>query len=95
MELYRSYPPRPDIPRPVHLLPTAAIEAKRARLAAAQRSSESTEGVSSQAGEGAEGEARRDDSSEQSVELTGAFPLVPEGRRLVRKRKVHELETTG
>jgi hypothetical protein len=43
--------------------------------------------MSSQAGEGAEGEARRDDSSEQSVDLTGALPLVPQGHRLVRKRK--------
>jgi hypothetical protein len=51
--------------------------------------------VSSQAGEGAEGEARQDDSSEQGVEMTGALPLVPQGRRLVRKRKAQELETTG
>jgi hypothetical protein len=51
--------------------------------------------VSSQAGEGAEGEARQDNSSEQSVELTGALPLVPQGHRLVRKRKAQELESTG
>jgi hypothetical protein len=87
MELYRSYPPPPDIPRPNHLLPSAAVEARRARLAAAQCSSESTEGVSSQVGEGAKGEARRDNSSEQSVELTGALPLVLQGHRLVCKRK--------
>jgi hypothetical protein len=95
-ELYRSYPPRSDIPRPDHLLPTAAAaEAKKARLAAAQRSSESTEGVSSQAGEGVEGEARRDNSFEQSVELTSALPMVPQGHRLGRKRKAQELKTTG
>jgi hypothetical protein len=29
------------------------------------------------------------------VELTGALPLVTQGRRLVRKRKAQELETTG
>jgi hypothetical protein len=29
------------------------------------------------------------------MELTGALPLVPQGRRLVRKRKAQELETTG
>jgi hypothetical protein len=51
--------------------------------------------VSSQAGEGTEGETRRDNSSEQSVELTGALPPVPQGHRLVRKRKAQELESTG
>jgi hypothetical protein len=73
----------------------AAVEAKRARVAAAQRRSGSTEDVSSQVGEGAEGETRRDNSSEQSVELTGALPLVPQGHWLVRKRKAQELESTG
>jgi hypothetical protein len=29
-ELYRSYPPQPDIPQLDHLLPSAATEAKRA-----------------------------------------------------------------
>jgi hypothetical protein len=80
-ELYRSYPPRPDIPRPDHLLPSAAVEAKRARIAAALRSSGSTEDGSSRSEKGAEGEARRANSSDQSVELTGALPLVPQGRR--------------
>jgi hypothetical protein len=65
-ELYRSYPPRPDIPRPDHLLPNAAVEAKRARIAAAQRSSGSTEDVSPQKEEEAEGEAQRDNSPSQS-----------------------------
>jgi hypothetical protein len=45
-ELYRSYSPQPDIPRPDHLLPSTAVEAKRARIAAAQRDSESTESES-------------------------------------------------
>jgi hypothetical protein len=93
--VYHSYPPRPDITRPDHLLPSTATKAKRARLAAAQGSSGSTEDAGSQSGEGAEGETRRDNSSEQSVELTGALPPVPQGHRLVRKRKAHELEATG
>jgi hypothetical protein len=93
MELYRSYPPRPDVPRPDHLLPSAAAAAKRARLAAAQCSNESTEGMGSQVGEEAEGEPRRDNSSDQSVELTGALPPVPKGHRLVRKRKAQEVES--
>jgi hypothetical protein len=94
-ELYRSYPPRPDIPRPDHLLPSAAVEAKRAHIAAAQRSSGSTEDASPQAEEEAKGEARRDNSSEPVVELADALPLVPQGRRIVRKRKVQEIESSG
>jgi hypothetical protein len=94
-ELYRSYPPRPDIPRPDHLLPSAAVEAKRARIAAAQRSSRSTEAVSPQAEEGAEGEARRDSSSKPVVELAGALLLVLQGCRIVRKRKAQEIESSG
>jgi hypothetical protein len=43
----------------------------------------------------AEEEARPDNSSEQSVELTGGLPLVPQGHRLVSKRKAQELESTG
>jgi hypothetical protein len=46
-------------------------------------------------GEEAEGEARWDNSFEQSMELTGALPLVPQGHRLVHKRKAQELESTG
>jgi hypothetical protein len=48
--------------------------------------------VSSLAGEGTEGETRRDNSSDQSVELIGALPRVPQGHRLARKRKAQELE---
>jgi hypothetical protein len=94
-ELYRSYPPQPDIPRPDHILPSAAVEAKRARIAAAQRSSESIEDVSPQAEEETEGEARRNNPSGPAVELTGALPLVPQGRRVVRKRKAQEIESSG
>jgi hypothetical protein len=57
-ELYRSYPPRPDIPRPDHLLPSAAVKAKRARIAAAQRSSESTKDEGPLVEKEAEREAR-------------------------------------
>jgi hypothetical protein len=81
-ELYRSYPPQPDIPRPDHLLPSAAVAAKRARIAQALHRSESTEDESALE---AEGEARRDNSSGPAVELTEALPLVPQGRRVVRK----------
>jgi hypothetical protein len=94
-ELYRSYPPRPDIPLPDHLLPSAAVEAKRARIAAAQRSSGSAEDVSSQAGEEAEEETRPDNPSEPIVELTGALPLAPQGHRIGRKRKAQEVESSG
>jgi hypothetical protein len=92
--MYRSYPPQPDIPRPDHLLPSAAAEAKRARVAAAQRSSESTVDESPQAEKETEGEARRDNSSGPAVELTEALPLVPQGRRVVRKRKAQEIESS-
>jgi hypothetical protein len=82
-ELYHSYPPQPNIPQPDHLLPSAAAEAKRARVAAAQRSSESTEDESPLVEKEAEGEARRDNSSGLAMELTEALPLVPQGRRVV------------
>jgi hypothetical protein len=94
-EVYRSYPPRPDIPRPDHLLPSAAVEAKRARIAAAQRSSGSAEGVSSQVGEETEEETRPDNPSEPIVELTGTLPLAPQGHLIGRKRKAQEIESSG
>jgi hypothetical protein len=93
-ELYRSYPPQPDIPRPDHLLPSAAVEAKRAQKAAALHSSESTEGGSPLAETGTEGEVRRDNSPGLAVELATALPLVPQGRRVVRKRKAQEVESS-
>jgi hypothetical protein len=74
--------------------PSAAIATKKAPLAAAQGSGESTECVDSQASEGAEGEPRRDNSSDQSVELAGALPPVPKGPRQVRKRKAQEVESS-
>jgi hypothetical protein len=63
-ELYRSYPPQPDIPRPDHLLPSAAAEAKRGRAAEALPGSETTESGSPLAEREAEGEARRDNVAE-------------------------------
>jgi hypothetical protein len=43
----------------------------------------------------AEGEARRDSSSEPAVELTETLPLVPQGRQLVRKWKAEAIESSG
>jgi hypothetical protein len=87
---HRALPQLPTttrILRPDHLLPSAAVEAKRARIAAAQCSSGSIEDVSPQAEEEAEGEARQDSSSELVVELADALLLVPQGHRIVRKQK--------
>jgi hypothetical protein len=74
--------------------PAAATAAKKARLATAQGSSESAECVDSHAEGGAEGEPHRDNSSDQSVELAGALPLVLKGQRQVRKRKAQEDESS-
>jgi hypothetical protein len=74
--------------------PAAAVATKTTRLAAVQGSSESTECAGSQASEGTGGELRRDNSSDQSVELTGALPPVPKGQRQVRKRKAQEVESS-
>jgi hypothetical protein len=93
-ELYHSYPPQPDIPRPDHLLPSAAAEAKRARVAQALHSSESMEDKSPLAEKETEGEARRDNSPGPSVELTEALPSVPKGHRVVRKRKAQVIESS-
>jgi hypothetical protein len=90
-ELYRSYPPQPDIPRPDHLLPSTAVAAKRACIAQALHSSESTEDESPLE---AEGEARRDNSPGPAVELAIALPLVPQGHRVVRKLKAQEIESS-
>jgi hypothetical protein len=94
IELYRSYPPQPDIPRPDHLLPSAAAEAKRARVAEALPGSESTKGGSPLVERKAEGKARRDNSPGPSMELTEALPSVPQGRRVVRKRKAQEVKSS-
>jgi hypothetical protein len=77
IELYRSYPPQPYIPRPDHVLPSAAAEAKTAQAAEALPSSESTESGSPLAEREAEGKARRDNSPGPSVELTETLLLVP------------------
>jgi hypothetical protein len=76
-ELYRSYPPQPDIPRPDHLLPSAAAEAKRAQATEALPGSETTESGSPLAEREAEGKARKNNSPGPSVELTETLPLVP------------------
>jgi hypothetical protein len=93
-ELYQSYHPQSNIPRPNHLLPSAAGEAKRARVAEALPGSQSTEGGSPLAEREAKGEARGDNSPGPSVELTEALPSVPQGRRVVRKQKAQEVESS-
>jgi hypothetical protein len=76
------------------LLPSAAAEAKRARVAEALPGSESTEGGSPLAEREAEVEARRDNSPGPFVELTETLPLVPQGRRVVHKRKALEVDSS-
>jgi hypothetical protein len=93
-ELYRSYPPQPDIPWPDHLLPSIAVKAKRARVAEALPGSESTKGGSPLVEKEAEGEASRGNSPGPSVELTDTLPSVPQGRQVVRKRKAQEVKST-
>jgi hypothetical protein len=90
-ELYRSYPPQPDIPRLDHLLPSAVAEAKRAQAAEALPGSETTESESPLADREIEGKAKNN-SPGSSVELVEALPVVPRGRRIVRKRKAHVVE---
>jgi hypothetical protein len=41
-----------------------------------------------------EGKARRNNCSGPSVELTETLPLVPQGRRVVRKWKAHVVESS-
>jgi hypothetical protein len=72
----------------------AAIAAKTTRPAAVQGSGESSECVDSPASEGTEGEARRENSSEQSLGLADALPPVPKGQRQTRKRKAEEVESS-
>jgi hypothetical protein len=57
-------------------------------------SSESTEDERSLVEKEAEGEARRDNSSGPAVKLTEALPLVPQGRRVVCKRKAEAVESS-
>jgi hypothetical protein len=93
-ELYRSYPPQLDIPRPDHLLPSASAEAKRARVVEALPGSESTKGGSPLAERKAEGEARSDNSPGPFMELTETLPSVPQGRLVVRKWKAQEVKSS-
>jgi hypothetical protein len=92
IELYRSYPPQPDIPRPDHLLPSAALEGKKAQASEARPSDETIESESPLAERETEGKAKRNNSAGPSVELTEALPLVPRGRRVVHKRSAHAVE---
>jgi hypothetical protein len=92
--LYRSYPPQSDIPRPYHLLPSAATKAKNAQSFDALPSGETTESESPLAEKAAEGKANKNNSSGSFVELVGALPSVPRGRRVVRKRKANVVEST-
>jgi hypothetical protein len=73
MELYRSYPPQPDIPQPDHLLSSAAAEAKKAQAAEALPGGETTESGSPPAKRGTEGKAKKDNSPGSSVELAEAL----------------------
>jgi hypothetical protein len=79
-------------PRPDHLLPSAAAEAKKTQAAKALPSDETTESESPRAKRAAEGKAKKNNSPRSSVELAESLPLVPRGRRVVRKRKAHAVE---
>jgi hypothetical protein len=56
--------------------------------------SESTEGGSPLAEKGAKGKASRGNSPGPSVELADTLPAVPQGHRVVRKRKAQEVGST-
>jgi hypothetical protein len=81
-------------PRPDHLLPSAAAEAKKAQTSDALPSGETTESGSSLAERATEGKANKNNSPGSSVELVEALPLVLRGRRVVRKRKVFVVDPT-
>jgi hypothetical protein len=59
MALYRSYLPQADIPRPYHLLPSAAAEAKKAQSSDDQPSGETTESKIPLAEKATKGKAKR------------------------------------
>jgi hypothetical protein len=92
--LYRSYPPQADIPRPYHLLPSAAAEAKKAQSSDDLPSGETTESEIPPAEKATEGKANKNNSPGSSVELVEALPSIPRGRRMVRKRKANVVEPT-
>jgi hypothetical protein len=92
--LYRSYTPQSDVPRPYHLLPSTAAEAKRAQSSDDLPSGETTESEIPVAEKAAEGKANKNNSPGSSVELVEALPSVPRGRRVVRKCKANVVEST-
>jgi hypothetical protein len=92
--LYQSYPPQSNIPRPYHLLPSTAAEAKKAQSSDALPSGKTTESETTLAEKAAEGKANKNNSSGSSVELVEALPPVPRGRRVVRKRKANIVKST-
>jgi hypothetical protein len=92
--LYQSYPPQANIPRPYHLLPSAAAEAKRAQSSDDLPSSETTESKIPLAEKAAEGKVNKNNSPGSSVESVEALPSVPRGRRVVHKRKANVVEPT-
>jgi hypothetical protein len=63
-------------------------------VAEALPGSESTEGESPLVERKAEGEVRRDNAPGPCVELAEALPSVPQGRRVVRKWKAQEVESS-
>ncbi|XP_025815597.1 peroxidase 5-like [Panicum hallii] len=73
IELYRSYLPQPDIPRPDQLIPSAAAEWKKAQASDALPSDETTESESPLAERAAEGKANKNNCSGSSVELFLCF----------------------
>jgi hypothetical protein len=92
--LYRSYPPQADIPRPYHLLPSAAPKAKRVQLSDDLPSGETTESEIPLAEKATEGKVNKNNSPGSSVELVESLPSVPQGRWVVRKRKANIVEPT-
>jgi hypothetical protein len=75
------------MPRPDHLLPSAAAEANKAQAAKALPGSETTESGSPLVERVTEGKAKKNNSPGSSMELAEALPLVPWGRQVVRKLK--------
>jgi hypothetical protein len=94
MALYWSYPPQSGIPRPYHLLPSAVAEAKRAQSFDDLPSGETTESEIPLAEKAAEGKVNKNNSSGSFVELVEALPLVPWGRRVVRKRRANIVKSS-
>jgi hypothetical protein len=92
--LYRSYRPQADIPRPYHLLPSAAAEAKRTQSSDDLLSSKTIESEIPPVEKAAEGKANKNNSPGSSMELVEALPSVPQGHRVVRKRKASVVEPT-